>query len=80
VLIHDKYMWYEVFFPNDVNAQKLFAVVWTLALAALLVWSIRAGAKALNLGMGDVINNATEDVEMLAEKAGGVLLPEGAGD
>ena len=80
VLLHEKYMWYEVFFPNNVGAQKAFAVVWTLALVLLLLWAIRAGAKALKLGMGDVINNATEDVEMLAEQAGAVPLPEGAGD
>ncbi len=44
-------------------AQKIFAVFWTAALVAALVWSVRVGARNLNTQPSKVMNKSTEELE-----------------
>ncbi len=62
--ILETYNWAQLFFPENIAAQKIFAVVWTLALVAALVWVVKAGARNLNRQPAQVINQSTEELEV----------------
>jgi hypothetical protein len=58
------YTWGQLFFPENIGAQKAFAVVWTLALVGALVWAITAGARNLKTRPAHLLNQSTEDLEV----------------
>jgi hypothetical protein len=58
------YTWGQLFFPENIGAQKVFAVIWTLALVGALVWAVKAGAKNLNRRPAQIINQSTEELEV----------------
>jgi len=62
--ILEAYHWGQLLFPDNIIAQKIFAVVWTLALVGALVWAIRAGARNLNAKPAQILNQSTEELEV----------------
>ncbi len=60
----ETYTWGQLLFPENIGAQQIFAVLWTLALAGLLVWAIRAGARNLNRKPAQILNQSTEELEV----------------
>jgi len=62
--ILEAYNWGQLLFPDNIIAQKIFAVVWTLALVGALVWAIRAGARNLNAKPAQILNQSTEELEV----------------
>lgn len=62
-VIVKEYTWGQLLFGNNLAAQQIFAIVWTLALIGILVWSIRTGARNLNARQAQVLNRSTEDLE-----------------
>jgi hypothetical protein len=62
--ILEQYTWGQLFFPENIAAQKIFAVVWTLALVGALVWAVQAGARNLKRQPAQIINQSTEELEV----------------
>lgn len=65
----EAYTWGQLLFPNDITAQKVFAVIWTAAIVVALVWAVRVGARNLNRRPVEVINQSTEDLELSLQQA-----------
>lgn len=59
-----QYTWGQLFFGENIVAQKIFAMLWTAALVAALVWSVRVGARNLNTQPSKVMNKSTEELEI----------------
>ena len=66
--ITETYKWYQLFFPDNILAQKIFLAVWWLALAALLLYLVRKGAQQTGVTTSNIIQNSTEDLQLLIDK------------
>ncbi len=61
-LMVESYSWYELLFPNNLVAQKIFTLLWVAVLAGLLYFVIKVGASRLAVAPGKVTSLSTEDL------------------
>ncbi len=76
IILVKEYTWGQLLFPNNIAAQQIFAVIWTLALFGALIWAIRAGARNLKMQPVQVLNRSTEDLQLGIEEAPVVTRPQ----
>lgn len=65
--VTEVYKWYQLFFPNNPLAQKLFLAAWWVFLIALLLYLIRVGAKQAGATPAQVVRLSTEELQLQIE-------------
>lgn len=69
--VTEVYKWYQLFFPNNLLAQKLFLAAWWVFLIALLLYLIRLGAKQVGVKPSQIVNLNTEELQFHIDYARG---------
>ncbi len=69
-LLIETYKWYEFISPNSIAGQKLVLGLWWVALAGLLVFLVRLGARNTGASIGALLHHNTEDLEVELEAKG----------
>jgi hypothetical protein len=62
-LLIEPYKVYDLIFPNNVAGQQAVLLLWWIALAALLVFFVRLGARSAGASVNSLLNRSTEDVQ-----------------
>jgi len=66
--ITETYKWYQLFFPDNILAQKIFLTIWWFVLGAFLLYLLRKGAQQTGVTKNDILKYSTEDLQLLIDK------------
>lgn len=69
-LVTETYKWYQLAFPDNIDAQQAMLLAWWIVLAAGLVYLVRLGARNTGVSRRALLNKNTEELQLNIDALG----------